>query len=706
MNIQHPFLTFDRQQLIDLRARLQNDESLRTRYHAMIANKEKCLEEALLTEEYANSVYNQHGNYYEVGAQLHRLMTVLGSAYAIDEDRACAEKLTQAMLHLCTFTAWTGPSNKDRDVPWHSDLSTTRIAVELAYGYDLLYDILTEEDRDTIANAIYQKGVLPLLQDWLLPETRIHALDSMGHNWWSVCIALAGVALLPLIDRIPDAEWKPLVEEINRALIGFLQYRGGALFNKVPNYDEKGLFYESVGYFNYGTGELLKYLWHAERYFGTIDDLRAALPEGMSDAILSFAYPCRKNERESVTFLNFGDSALDVNIYGMLHWLPLLGIGTPAVEAYLARTPHEEDMLSLLSRADWKGSFACLPCTALYPASGYAITRSSWENDATLLAVKSGYTWNHAHADAGSFVLFDRGIPLLIDSGACSYGSPYYTTYYRKDDSHNVLLIDGKGQREEEQIRGSKFPGSLTDTYSRNGITYVQADATGPVAHLCSRMYRNFLWLDDGILLIIDDVLCHTNATLQSLLHFNGTYQIVDNAAVTTIDIQNERSRARVFALPRSNNSVTEHTGYLATNMGTTHPKDADKGQWEVPYLCFTSDDRQRVHHRVSAVLLNDYADRLCVEPIEQPEIVGVRLTDRTDGTVRTVYFNERADGRRMHINSNHTLDSWETDAYILMTEQKNDRLHRAFMVCGSYLRDAHGVLHSSYDKITRELLK
>ena len=45
--------------------------------------------------------------------------------------------------------------------------------------------------------------------------------------------------------------------------------------------------------------------------------------------------------------------------------------------------------------------------------------RSSWENDATLLAMKSGYTWNHAHADAGSFILFKQGEPLIIDSGTC-----------------------------------------------------------------------------------------------------------------------------------------------------------------------------------------------------------------------------------------------------------------------------------------------
>jgi|GEM_PF-2235574 len=57
----------------------------------------------------------------------------------------------------------------------------------------------------------------------------------------------------------------------------------------------------------------------------------------------------------------------------------------------------------------------------LYSDIGWASLRSSWNRNATLLGVKSGYTWNHAHADAGSFVLFHEGENILIDSGKCSY---------------------------------------------------------------------------------------------------------------------------------------------------------------------------------------------------------------------------------------------------------------------------------------------
>ena len=39
-------------------------------------------------------------------------------------------------------------------------------------------------------------GVEPLAGDWLDPAKRIHALDSMGHNWWMVCVGAAGLGAM------------------------------------------------------------------------------------------------------------------------------------------------------------------------------------------------------------------------------------------------------------------------------------------------------------------------------------------------------------------------------------------------------------------------------------------------------------------------------------------------------------------------------
>ena len=675
--MQHPLFIVTKTDLEQLRTKIAQDVALKARYEAFAAQKEACLNEEFLSEEYANSVYSQHGNYYEIGAQLHRLANVLGVTYAVEGDERAAARLRDAMLHVASFEVWTGPQNKDRDVPWLSDLSTTRIAMELAYGYDMIYDTLTQDERDTIADAVLNKGVMPLLKDWVLPKTRIHALDSMGHNWWSVCIGLAGAALLPVSDRLEPAYFEYLIGQIEQALIEFLEYPGCTLFNKVPNYDEYSLFYESVGYFCYGTGELLRYLWHAERYLGRRDSLRRALPPALGEAILSFAYPYCQDGKNKIGFLNYGDSAYTANIMPMVRWLRLLGYDTPALAAYAAQTPVEEDILTLtapVNAADLSG-LSTLPTTAVYPKTGYAITRDSWNNDATLFAVKSGYTWNHAHADAGSFILYDRGAPLLIDSGSCSYGDKLYRSYYCKDISHNVLLVGGEGQRYEEQIRGSKFSGCISEHYEKDGLFYVQADATGPMAHLCSRMYRNFIWLDHSILVIVDDVLCHEPNTVQFLLHYDGEQRACDDGSVR---ITGSRSHAKLYTemqLERREGYLSSRYGYGTVPGGPASPCE---------YLCLSTPRTDRVHSLVNVIALNDAADGLSVERLAGRECVGVRLT--LGDKQRELWYNLRADGRRMHINSNNTLGSWDTDAYLLMIERCGDD-ERIFMVSGSYLR-------------------
>ena len=701
--MQHPYLSFSAQDVQALRGKLKTNTVLQERYLSIKKQVPSCLEEALLTEEYANSAYTQHGNFYEIGAQLDRLMRVLGTVYLIEGVPACERKIREAMLRFSDFSAWTGPANRDRDVPWHSDLSTTRIAVAMAYGYDILYDVLHEEERTRIACAIRDRGVMPLLEDWLLPKTRIHALDSMGHNWWAVCIGLAGVALLPIADCLPDGQADTLFAEIDRALMDFLHYPGCTLFNKVPNYDDQGLFYESVGYFAYGTGELLRYLWHAERYTGCKQKFREALPKGMDQAILSFAYPCVGEEgKKKVSFLNFGDSSLEVNIGGMVRWMRLLGYDTPALAAYTGLCPMADDMLSLVweQSLNEEASWEVLPRTAIYPESGYAISRSAWKDNSVLFAVKSGYTWNHAHADAGHFVLFADGIPFLTDSGCSSYGHPLYRTYYCKDDAHNVLLIGHRGQREEDQVRGSKFPGKLYDSYQGEDFLFVGADATGPYAHLCSRMYRNFLWIDEKILVIFDDVLCHEENTVQFLLHHDGeavTELGADGVAVT--GIRGERSTARCYHLSPSGMTVTPKQGYLPPRAG---------GVGEEPllpaktYLEISANEPKRAHLLLHAIVLNDPENTVRVEPLEAPEAKGLRIWQGENE--REIWFNLRADGRRMHINSNAVLGEWETDAYLLMKTQKaNNSAPRLFAVCASYLRRPDEVRFSDFRKQTGE---
>ena len=76
--------------------------------------------------------------------------------------------------------------------------------------------------------------------DWLLEDKRIHALNSMGHNWWSACAYMAGVASIAVRNEVPEASaWARDIMEASKEWFAF---SGSILENKPANFDAAGGF--------------------------------------------------------------------------------------------------------------------------------------------------------------------------------------------------------------------------------------------------------------------------------------------------------------------------------------------------------------------------------------------------------------------------------------------------------------------------------
>ena len=152
---------------------------------------------------------------------------------------------------------------------------------------------------------------------------------------------------------------------------------------------------------------------------------------------------------------------------------------------------------------------------------GWATLRDSWENNATMLAVKCGFSWNHTHSDAGSYILYHNGKNLIIDGGTSSYGTPRYADYYSLSEAHNVVLFNGEGQDKRDRYFGVVHSGSLHNLVEGTDFKYLLANATGPYAKILARNYRHFIWVGD-VILVIDDLLAHQPGQFEWLLHYNG----------------------------------------------------------------------------------------------------------------------------------------------------------------------------------------
>ncbi len=414
-------------------ARLRLPAKSDPKWSKLLTQADQLLTTDFIPESVAERGSGDDASFGRPSQQIANMAFVLGLAFHVTNKEQYAAKLRQAMLHFSAYRAWHGPGFTKREVPWHSELNTARFCVGMGAGYDALYNYLSSSDRQTIAEALVRKGILPSFEDWVSPETRIHALDSMGHNWWAVCVSSAGIAALSLLGddkRAPD--W---IDQVDRSMTAWFGYRGNVLQNKSITFDAAGAFYESVNYARYALFEYLRYrLAHAN----VLPHEKQPEYPPLSKACGFFCQTFYPSSVAPLT-VNFGDSSIHLLVSDTVRLLNECGFGSTAAGWYLskARSASEAlDPLELLTRKTIPTSSSPhLPLSVLYGQIGWSVLRSSWNDDATMLAVKSGFTWNHAHADAGSFILFHAGVPLLIDSGTCSYGNPAYTGLLRSKRS-------------------------------------------------------------------------------------------------------------------------------------------------------------------------------------------------------------------------------------------------------------------------------
>jgi hypothetical protein len=319
-------------------------------------------------------------------------------------------------------------------------------------------------------------------------------------------------------------------------------------------------------------------------------------------------------------------------------------------------------------------SATSLPLSKVYPKMGWAMMRNSWQNDATLLAVKSGYTWNHAHADASTFLLMHKGSPIIIDSGTCNYGRHEYATYYRQSHAHNVILFDGQGQPTDQIGLGAKFRGSILKWNDSLGGRYIAADATGPVANLVTRNYRHFLWVGD-VILIFDDVATFQDVPLDWLLHTAGN---VEERGPGELLVKNDNATAS-FALL-----------YPQTKVQVRHGLVQEDPDQKIPYHVFSTATKNRRQRFISAIDLEPSSPTK-VEVKERPEYFEITMEHGSERHV--IYLNLKSIEGSYSLSSTITIGDWSTDAFLLMLSYRREsaptpeQVSRFFAVDASFVR-------------------
>ena len=626
-------------------------------------------------------------------------------AYQMTGDKKYSDKIREVLGKTAKVKSWADAEMMARTPSWRSELQMAHRAFQLALAYDAVYADMSPAERSEVARGLYRLAVEPLLGDWINEPTRIHSLNSMGHNWWTSCVGMGALLGLAISNEVPEAAAG--AEAAVEALPEWFDFAGDVIQRKPRTFDRDGGMYESINYASFGITEalLLRMAWLNSHPGVKLEDIPQM--ELIVPFFCHVAYP-RTGMLHSI---NFGDSHKNVTGEGSMLLAYAMGAENPDVLWYLSQLEpgqHREGfplhfpMGFLYTPRDKKApATPDLPQSHLWTDFGWATMRDSWEPDATMLAVKSGATWNHSHADANSLILFHKGVDIIKDAGNCSYGKPEYRKYFFQSEAHNVVRFDGEGQPTFQQYHGTMLPGSVSGLVDGGNIKYVLADGTGPMSHALNRNFRHFLWIDD-VIYVVDDLGSHKPGHFEWLWHPGGEVKKKGFDLHVTNGESSVAIRPLYPAPLAPSNYVHDYPENLYWEV-CEGPKEDLSGNEE--YWSFHMPQTADRVKGVTAIMLKDSPDQKELPVIERREgkdWIGLRVTSK--GRVTDLYINQLADGRLMHMNSWIEADGWTTDAYMFAVcyPEGSDpaRAGEIFIGHGSSLRRGDDVRFASLSKL------
>jgi hypothetical protein len=440
--------------------------------------------------------YKKEGNrLLIVSREALRRIVLWSFAYRMTGDKAFLERAEREMLTLAAFNDWN---------PSHF-LDTAEMTSAMAIGYDWLFSELSPATRAAVRQAILEKGLKPALD----PKARWNDWQKTQNNWNQVCFGSLTLGALAIAESEPTCA-RQLLE---RARTGNL--------NGMQPYAPDGVYPEGPIYWAYGTTYEVLMISALQTALGT-DWSLPACPGFLASAVAL-------NEQTGPTGrpFNFSDGRDSVAFNPTLFWF--------AQRLHQPGLVYFQNQLLKQRIESWqkdKETDRFFPFLAIWAsglpleippptlplawhgdgANPVGVFRSSWtDSNALFLAFKGGSAHvNHAHMDAGSFVLDADGVRWACDLGAQDYysieskgwalfnmkqNSDRWRFYRLNNFSHNTLTLGGKLHDVTGDARITEF--------TTNAAT---VDLSRVFAGQADRVTRHFVISQNRSVLIHDEI--------------------------------------------------------------------------------------------------------------------------------------------------------------------------------------------------------
>ena len=430
--------------------------------------------------------------------------------YRATGDERYAQRARREMEAVCAFP------------DWHPDhfLDTGVMCAAVALGYDWLYDCLTPEERKTVEEALYTKGVQLGLDVY---EGRRGIWGD--NNWSGVCNGGLTAAAAALAGVYP--------EDASRLIAYCLRGVEASMLSYAPD----GGYVESPGYWTFGTRYMVCMIGALRGSCGTDYGLYA------SPGFAKSAYYTAYFETEMCSW-NFHDGSRNRTETDFLLWF--------------ARASHDPDVAALRLRpvergikpvsffdvlfydADNVNDAVELPLDAYYSNVGAVTMRDTWEDKATFVGLCGGAnSVAHGDLDIGNFVIDGDGCRFLDDLGSDNYSLPGYFvnsrwTYYRKRaEGQNTLVIGDVRRNVPDQDPNAVGRFTRVESSDASAIAVVDMTAAYTAAQSGA---RGIFFKDDRRTVVVQDEMTLSSAeTVRWQVHTRGKIAVSEDGRSAVI---------------------------------------------------------------------------------------------------------------------------------------------------------------------------
>lgn len=455
--------------------------------------------------------------------------------YRLTGNKSSLSAARKALATMAAWETWLPPRFKSHGLYTYYEVGV--ISQRAAFGYDLIANELTAQEKENAAAAFWKQVIRPTVEEYFTYNRDPIAAS----NWMANSVGGAIAATVATAGDTPS--WN----EREAPALAKLEFAYEELLQGL--FPGDGSEAEPYGYENFAMQGIS---WG-------IRSLRALgiHPRGTERMIQGFWWPYYVTVKPGLQ-LDTGDFnghltglpgfAWGAEFSGIPELRALYDSGTHLDLSRGAQTGENGHMLEeelgeidLVCCSGPPPPFTPPPPSRVFPQRGSAALRSGWAPDATVISLRVGPWFNHEHHDEGSFQVAAFGNELIGEAGYGSYYiDPRYPDYFTQASGHNTVLLDGNSFSQmafaPRYWAAFKYPHFTTQMLS-SGFDYLAADLTPAYDGKLQNYQRQFVFLKPDILIVHDELRAPEKHVFTWLLHAPPDTKLMYDGAAASIQV-------------------------------------------------------------------------------------------------------------------------------------------------------------------------